>query len=245
MKALNTIGETTAFQDPLSPLLFHPDLHARNIFIDPDDPTQTLSIIDWQSATVEPALVHAQETPDFLEEPSLDRTLDADVPCDVREAQDHALRFRQTWAIMLFLCPKLGKAATLNPALCRYFDGVSSGHSDDATSLRSLLMGMSRGWHDFGSPGDCPYQPSQVDAESLSVEMDEFKSTQRLQAYLSRLLRCGSNGWAEEEKWDEVLPLYRKQYAEFMSTFVASWEDHEMVEDAVTKADRLWAFDLR
>jgi len=245
MKTLKIIGETAAFQESFGSLLFHPDLHARNIFVNPDDPTHILGIIDWQSAAVEPAFVHALETPDFAEEPLLDRTLDADVPSDVREAQDHAQRCRKTWAIMLFLCPKLGKATTLDPALCRYLAGVSSGHSDDATALRSLLSDVSSEWNELGLPDDCPYQPSQADAESLSVRLDELGSTERLRAYLSRLLRCEPNGWVEEGRWDEVLPVYREQYAEFVSACIASREEDETEEDAVEKADRLWPFDLR
>lgn len=245
MKTLNIIGETAAFQDSFGPLLFHPDLDARNIFVDPDDPTQILGIIDWQSAAVQPAFVHALETPDFAEELSLDRILDADVPSDVREAQNHAQRCGQTWAIMLFFCPKLGKATTLNPALCHYLAGVSSGHSDDAIAIRSLLTNTSSEWKSLDLPGDCPYQPSQADAESLSGQLDELESTERLRAYLSRLLRCEPNGWVEEGRWDEVLPVYREQYAEFVSACVASREEMETEEDAVKKADRLWPFDLR
>jgi hypothetical protein len=244
-KALKVIGETTAFQDSFSPLLFHPDLHARNIFVDPDDPSKILGIIDWQSAAVEPAFVHAQETPDFAEEPSLDKTLDADISDDVRESQNHAQRCKQVWAIMMYLCPKLGKATTFNPALGRYLAGVSAGYSDDATSLRSLLADVSGEWDELGLPGDCPYQPSQADAQLLSVEMDELETTERLRVYLSRLLRCEANGWVEAERWDEVLPVYREQYAEFVSACVSSREQDETMEDAERKADRLWPFDLR
>jgi hypothetical protein len=47
---------------------------------------------------------------------------------------------------MMFLCPKLGKATTLNPALCRYLAGVGSGYLDNVTSLRSMLMDVSNEW---------------------------------------------------------------------------------------------------
>lgn len=177
---LKVIEEATALQESFGPLLFHLDLHARNIFVNPDDPTQILGIIDWQSAAVEPASIHAQETPDFAEEPLLDKTLDGDISSDVREIQNHAQRCRQVWAIMVFLCPKLGKATTFNPALRRYLAGISSGYSDDATALRSLLTDVSNEWNELGFPGDCPYQPSQADAELLSVQLDELESTQRL-----------------------------------------------------------------
>ncbi|KAK6381113.1 hypothetical protein LTR81_027610 [Elasticomyces elasticus] len=244
-KTLEVVGDTTTFQDACSPLLFHPDLHARNIIVDLNHPTQILGIIDWQSAAVEPAFVHAVETPDFAEEQLLDKTLDADVSRDSLEAEHHSQRCKRTWAVMAFLCPKLGKATTLNPALCRYLAGVSSGCSDEATSLRSLLIDVSSEWKELGIPGVCPYQPSQADAKLLSVELDQLESTQRLRAYLSRLLRREMDGWIEEGRWHEVVPIYREQYAEFVSACVASREEDETAEDAEKKADKLWPFDLR
>ncbi|KAK5689299.1 hypothetical protein LTR17_026357 [Elasticomyces elasticus] len=244
-KTLEVVGDTTTFQDACSPLLFHPDLHARNIIVDPNNPTQILGIIDWQSAAVEPAFVHAVETPDFAEEQLLDKTLDADVSHDSLEAEHHAQRCKRTWAVMAFLCPKLGKAMTLNSALCRYLAGVSSGCSDEATSLRSLLMDVSSEWKELGIPGVCPYQPSQADVKLLSVELDQLESTQRLRAYLSRLLRCEMDGWIEEGRWHEVVPIYREQYAEFVSACIASREEDETAEDAEKKVDKLWPFDLR
>lgn len=36
------------------PVLWQTDLHADNIFVDPDNPSKVLGIIDWQSAHVAP-----------------------------------------------------------------------------------------------------------------------------------------------------------------------------------------------
>ncbi|WPH00052.1 Hypothetical protein R9X50_00287500 [Acrodontium crateriforme] len=244
-KTLEAVGNITAVQESCSALLFHPDLHARNIFVNPKDPTQILGIIDWQSTAIEPAFVHAVETPDFAEEPLLDKTLDADVSRDSSEAQGHAQRCKRTWAVMAFLCPKLGKAKTLSPVLCRYLTSICSGCSDDATSLRSLLADVSGEWEELGIPGVCPYQPSQEDEKLLSIELDQLESTQRLRAYLSRLLHCETDGWIEAGRWDEVIPIYREQFAEFVSACIASREEDETEEDARRKADALWPFDLR
>jgi hypothetical protein len=49
----------------------------------------------------------------------------------------------------------------------------------------------------------------------------------------------------EAGRWDEVLPVYREQYAEFVSACITSRVEDETVEDAQKKADRLWPFDLR
>ncbi|CEL00948.1 hypothetical protein ASPCAL00540 [Aspergillus calidoustus] len=49
------------------PLLFHPDLHTRNIFVSDDNPSIITSIIDWQAASIEPAFWYSDEVPDFAE----------------------------------------------------------------------------------------------------------------------------------------------------------------------------------
>lgn len=250
-KMLEVVGNTTTFQEEFcSPALLHPDLNARNIFVDPDDPTKILGIIDWQSAAIEPAFVHAVDPPDFASEPVLDKTLDADALGDEssHEIQTHAQRCKKTWGVMASICPKLGKTSTFNPTLCRYLAGVISGCSDDATSLRTLLTNMSHEWSELDVPEDiqCPYQPSPEEEKLLDVELDQRESTQRLRAYLSRLLRCETDGWIEEEKWNEnVISLYREQYAGFVSSCIASREEDESEADARKNAEKLWPFDLR
>jgi hypothetical protein len=88
----------------------------------------------------------------------------------------------------------LGKAITLDCDLCCYLVGVSSGCSDNVTSLRSLLADVSSRWEELELPGVCPYQPSEEDAKVLSLQLDYLQSTQRMRMYLSRLLRCETDG---------------------------------------------------
>jgi len=232
-------------QDACCPLLFHPDLHARNIFVDSKDPTQVLSVIDWQSTGIEPAVVHAVEQPDFTEKPLLDKTLDVEVTHDSHELQAHAQRCKTAWAAMVSLCPKLGKVVSLDHDLCRYLAKIACGNSDDMTTIRSLLTNVSRKWDELGLPGVCSYQPSKEDAKLLDLELDQLDSTQRLRTYLSRSLGCETNGWVEEGRWDDVVHMYREEYAEFVKACVASREECETEKGAERKADKLWPFDLR
>jgi Ser/Thr protein kinase RdoA (MazF antagonist) len=52
-------------QHVAKPTLLHPDLHKRNIFVSDSEPTKVTGIIDWQSTSIEPAFIYANETPDF------------------------------------------------------------------------------------------------------------------------------------------------------------------------------------
>lgn len=251
---------TTTFQEEFcSPALLHPDLNAHNIFVDPDDPTKILGIIAWQSAAIEPAFVHAVEPPDFVHavdppdsasELVSDKTLDADALGDEssHEIETHAQRRTTTWGSMAYFWPKLGKTLTFNPNVCHYLAGVFSGCSGDATALRTLLTNMSHEWSELDVPEDiqCPYQPSPEEENLLDVELDQRESTQQLRTDLSRLLRCQMDGWIEQEKWNEdVISLYREQYASFVNSCIASREKDESEADAQKMAEKLWPFDLR
>ncbi|KKZ68488.1 hypothetical protein EMCG_05875 [[Emmonsia] crescens] len=46
-------------------VLFHPDLHKRNVFVSEDDPSIVTGIIDWQSASIESTFWYADDVPDF------------------------------------------------------------------------------------------------------------------------------------------------------------------------------------
>ncbi|QKX58871.1 uncharacterized protein TRUGW13939_05999 [Talaromyces rugulosus] len=54
-----------SIQNAATPALLHPDFHKRNIYVSAEDPTVITGVIDWQSASIEPAFIYANETPDF------------------------------------------------------------------------------------------------------------------------------------------------------------------------------------
>jgi hypothetical protein len=79
----------------------------------------------------------------------------------------------------------------------------------------------------------------------LILELDYLQSSQRMRMYLSRLLRSETDGWVEKGRWDEVVPIYRDQYAKLVESCIESREEDDTGEDAIEKADKLWPFDLR
>ncbi|KAI9739903.1 MAG: hypothetical protein M1818_004959 [Claussenomyces sp. TS43310] len=55
-----------------SPTLLHPDIHKRNIYVSEEDLSCVTAIIDWQSTSIEPTFVYANETPDLAKDPTAD-----------------------------------------------------------------------------------------------------------------------------------------------------------------------------
>ncbi|GAQ38341.1 phosphotransferase enzyme family protein [Aspergillus niger] len=65
---MRCMSQDSRIMDCATPVLFHPDLHKRNIFVLEDDPSEITAIIDWQAASIEPAFCYADEIPDFATE---------------------------------------------------------------------------------------------------------------------------------------------------------------------------------
>lgn len=84
LKVLDQIGPVDS--DMTRPTLWHDDLHAQNIFVDPKDPTTITGIIDWQSTEIAPLFVQARQ-PAFLDyrEPQTAGVERPELPNDVRQ----------------------------------------------------------------------------------------------------------------------------------------------------------------
>ena len=243
--ALKILLKADNVQDSSMPTLFHPDFDARNIFVSMDDPTKITGVIDWQSTAIEPALTFAVTVPDFAEELSHDKTLDASLDAEPSDVQADAHRCAHTWTALTHSYPKLGTAARLNPLLCHFLAAASSGRIDEEVHIRSLLTDMDQYWSALGLPGRSPYRPSPEDLKCLEQSLDELETTQRLRVYLTRLLRCESDGWVNGDKWEEILPKYRMEYEEFIRACVTSREKGEDEAVAISKGQRIWPFDQR
>lgn len=85
------------------PVLWHGDLHTQNIFVDREDPTQILGIIDWQSVSASPLFMQVTRPgfldfngpiPEELGKVSLPQGFETLSPDDQREAK--ALQEAQT-----------------------------------------------------------------------------------------------------------------------------------------------------
>ena len=225
--------ETGAVNVSSNPTLFHPDFHTRNIFVNPADSTKVTGIIDWQCAAIEPAFVFAANTPDFAEELPYDEDLDGKCSTETDDQSPQArLRadvefFVNTWAVMLQICPKLREASALDPLILRFLAAGSIGWLKDPISIRLLLTDIGENWEELGLPGEGLYQPSKEETAELRRQEDVLQSTQRLKVYLSRLLRCDTDGWVHNDRWEEVLPQYREQYRRFLASCVESREEDE------------------
>lgn len=175
-------------QAAATPTLFHPDLHKRNIFVSETDPSKITGIIDWQSASAEPAFWYADEVPDFA------------VPDD----SENDLCAKAFDACSRFSTSKLSGPRLMDENLFRPFLYSYRTWKDGAIALRHELVETTQGWNELGFAGSGPYilLPSPHELVKHEREYKLFVAAQELKHDLSNLLGTATDGWVPLDKWE-------------------------------------------
>lgn len=238
-------------QNAAAPVLAHPDYHKRNIYVSAQDPAVITGIIDWQSASIEPAFIYANETPDFAalpEEPEDDTFNQDDLKApgqNERELKD-AMICHQTYDVLMKgVVPKTRPARLLDPTLFRIFQYCHTSWRDSAAALRQELIEISARWAELGLElqGPCPYSPTQEELNQHARDYEDFETSQRLKSWLKASLNTNSDGWVPNEVWDAAKDAHRAAYDEWIQTARESEARGESM--TVVKAEKLWPFDAR
>ena len=232
-------------QDAAIPTLLHPDFHKRNIYVSAEDPTSITGLIDWQTISIEPAFVYANETPDFAMVPQdPENDTDEHIPANKKRGLKDAAICYQTYDVcMKGLIPKLRPARLLDPTLFRVFHYSHTTWRDSATAIRQELIELSDRWTELGLEGVCPFSLTDDERENHARDYEDFETTQRLNMGLKDLLQTNSDGWVPNDAWDAVRDAHRAIYDEWMETARESESHGEGL--TVAKADKLWPFDAR
>ncbi|OAP64623.1 hypothetical protein AYL99_00595 [Fonsecaea erecta] len=202
--AIKELIKSPLIQESSRPMLLHPDLNKRNIFVSLDDPTKITAFIDWQSTCIEPTFVYANETPDLIATPpalswitEMDDELlaMADTSGDRERLERDIWICRQTFEVAIRgFSPKLAAARALDEALLRHFLYCHSSWQVGAVALRQELIELSQHWSQLGLPGSCSYQPSPGELAEHAKQWDDFETTQKFKLFLIRMLDSSSDG---------------------------------------------------
>ena len=240
---LAELTEHPLVQKAAAPTLLHADFHKRNIYVSEEDPTIITGIIDWQSTSIEPALVYVGEDPDFAALPNdlLDQE-DAQETENAKKAKEGAVICSQTFdACLKGRVPKLRAARQLDDRLYRLFRYCPSSWRDSAAAFRQELIELSQHWVELGLPGAPPYVPTEQDLAEHQAQYADLNDALKLKTGIMRTLGVNSDGWVQEDRWDEVRATHAQMYQEWMRTAEeaeARGEDSMSVE----KARKLWPF---
>lgn len=213
-------------------------MNKRNIFVSDNDPTVITDIIDWQSSSIEPAFVYADEIPDFvIPQPN--------VTPDDQPAHFNAELCRQAFdACLKGLVPKLCAARTLDEDLLRPFRYCHRTWRDGAVAFRQELNEVSKRWKELGLATSCPY--SLPTAEESLIHQEDFKSfvkAVQLKQNLVNLLDIAPDGWVQPHLWAETKAAHQEAFHEVLQAVEnpESIDEKPMSEEDLRK---IWPYDL-
>lgn len=222
---LREMSASSTLQNAATPLLFHPDLHARNIFVSKHDPTIVTDIIDWQGASVEPAFWYADETPDFV-------------------ASDDEICGKAFAACSAFLIPKLYLPQMIDENLFRPYRYCYRTWKDGVAAYRHEMAETLAHWNDLGLQVDRPDVDSNVFHEDQKA-YDLFVTAQTLKKDLAGLLNCETDGWVKAEAYSSTKKAHDEIFRGMLQAVVEDDDPSpsETVEDEATLR-AIWPFDL-
>jgi hypothetical protein len=151
----------------------------------------------------------------------------------------------KAWGIVAQLHPGYREAGRLSQTLLSFLAAAHFGWLKDPISSQVLLFNLSEDWNDLGLPGQRPYYPTADETARVKDVSEKAQTTQRLKQLLSRNLKCDLDGWVAESRWDEVLPLYRAHYDDFVASYLDGISDPHEEAQARREADSTWPFDFR
>lgn len=238
-------------QDAATPALLHPDFHKRNIYVSAKEPTVITGLLDWQSTSIEPAFIYANETPDFAalpdwpEENMFENRQDENKVPDHKEQEwkDVSICYQTYDVCMKGLAPKLRPARLLDPTLFRLFQYCHTTWRDSATAIRQELIELSARWTELELQGTCPFSPTEEELKEQARDYEDFETVQNLKLWLRNSLYTNSDGWVPNDVWDAAKDAHRAAYDEWIQTARESESCGESL--TVAKADKLWPFDAR
>jgi hypothetical protein len=256
-RVLEDLVKSSVLDHVARPTLLHPDLHKRNICVSEEDPSVVTMMIDWQSTSIEPAFVYANNTPDLVEDPAADvpilqslmndssETSHPVPPQPSKNAEEQAEKTRHEQDILI--CRKtfevvlqaymhvLHDARAMDQTLLRLIRYCDASWRDGAAALRQELIELSQRWSELGLPGSYPYQPSPDEPTAHAGQYEDFETAQQLKLFLKRALDADSDGWVPAEEWVAAKAANRKFYAEWVASVEENGGDEE-------RARRLWPF---
>ncbi|KAH7081224.1 kinase-like domain-containing protein [Paraphoma chrysanthemicola] len=226
-------------QNAAVPVMFHPDLHKRNIFVSAEDPTVVSAIIDWQSSSIEPAFWYADEVPDFAQ-PFPD-------PLDENRIEPKSEACAKAFdACVRLLAPKLATARSIDETLFRPFRYCYRTWEDGAVAFREELIQTSLHWNELGLAGPCPYLlPDPNELVHHQKDYKQFEAAQQLKHSLSSLLNTASDGWVPSEDWEATKAAHQELFMGMLQEVLGNEtpDDDEPIKDE-NDLREIWPFDL-
>jgi hypothetical protein len=228
-------------------MLWHTDLHMGNIFVSKEDPSQILSLIDWQSIQVAPSFLQVR-WPVFLKppktyatgfiKPKLPDDFDQLSPEDkelARHEWEQATRSK-AYEVSSFLNNRVAYDAMKVPSVFReLFVRCGETWEEGSVPLRACLIEISSSWRELGLPGVCPYSFRDDEIYVHELQFQEYQEWHKVREFAREYLDTDEDGWIPPEAGFTEKCVRNKE-------LLGLFPDRMAGEKSLKEARQMWPF---
>ncbi|KZF23975.1 hypothetical protein L228DRAFT_86005 [Xylona heveae TC161] len=229
------------------PTLWHTDLHMGNIFVAPDDPSQIVSLIDFQSISVLPLFLQAQ-WPIFVKPPQnyVKGLVHPKLPDDFddldNESKTIALqewsqaKLAKAYEVSNYLENRLAHNAMNIPRVFRELF-IRCGEISDVgvLPLRECLIEIYQNWSNLGFTRQCPFKFSAEEISLHEQQFAEYQSWHDVQTMAQECLDTDAEGWIAPQI--DIMKK-KRQNKELLSLYI----EHMAGEKSPEEVKKMWPF---
>jgi hypothetical protein len=235
------------------PALWHPDLHGDNIFVNPDQPMQILSIIDWQAVNLSPLFLQVRH-PGLLEFdgpiPEALQSISLPENFDELSAEDQlkAKKLRAAQSLyklydiqMMQDCPEVTAALRFKDSLAGQITGLSGSlFSDGEPIVQGMLIKLQEEWATYtGSTVPCPLSFTEKDKEKQKEDEEKWASgVVLMEDFLDQVgVYRGWDGWMNHNNYEHYKVRLEQCRHEFLNSQCTTSEERGQWEAVWPFAD--------
>jgi hypothetical protein len=229
------------------PILRHTDLHMGNIYVAPDESSQIVSLIDFQSLSVLLAFLQAQ-WPIFLKPPPNypKGFVQPRLPDDFDELDEESKSLAQQewsqakWAkayeVSTYLEDRFAYDAMNVPRVFReLFIRCAEVSEVGVVPLRACLIEMFQNWSGLGFTGQCPLSFTEEEIKTHERQFTEYEAWHEVQRLAWECLDTDAEGWIAPQL---DITEKRRQNRALLSTFL----ERTAGEWSPEEARQMWPF---
>lgn len=249
-KVMSLIGPSSLFMKNSRPTLWHTNLRMGNIFVSDTDPTQIVSLIDWQSTVISPLLLQAS-FPAFLSAgPSGGYEFGMDFPqlphdFDSMDEEDkeivevghvHAKMLKGYEVATGAFNIQAYRAHTIPLFMPLLFLECEDVSAAGTVPLRNCLVEISEEWGELGFISDAPFAFDQKTLERHSQDFEKCRKIEKIQKMARDALFTGSEGWIAPQL---DFNLKRQQNKALMEYAMSHSADYNLTQEEMQS---IWPF---
>lgn len=228
------------------PALWHPDLHGDNIFVNPDRPTEILSILDWQAVNLSPLFLQARHPaliefegliPEGLQSISLPENFDelsAEEQLEAKKLRAAQSLYKLYDIQMIQDCPEIAAALRFRNSLPGQITGLSGSlFSDGEPIVQDMLIRLQEEWATYiGSSVPCPLSFAEEDKQRQKEdEKKRASGVVLMEEFLDQVgVYRGWDGWVNHSDYEYYKVRLEQCKHEFLDSQYVTNEERSQWE---------------